>query len=79
MRGDMAQPSIKSPAEDGGNPKLYDLFMHELSLYAYLPGHFEKRKESCRFKFIQIRLRAWDRSHAFFVCHRMICGRIVVV
>lgn len=34
--------TIKSPAEDGGNPKLYDLFMNKLSLKAYLPGHFKK-------------------------------------
>ena len=41
-KGRFKWQTIKSPAEDGGNPKLYDLFMHELSLYAYLPGHFEK-------------------------------------
>lgn len=41
MRGDMAQPSIKSPAEDGKNPKLYDLFMNKLTLKANLSGHFK--------------------------------------
>ena len=40
---DMAQPSIKSPAEDGKNPKLYDLFMNKLTLKANLSGHFQKK------------------------------------